>query len=1138
VVVCPSCGVDVPEGARFCPSCGFALVTVNLEERRIVTVLFADIVGFTALAEHRDPERVKRLVDAAFERLVADVEVFGGRVDKLLGDAVVAMFGAPIAHEDDAERAVRAGLQMHETLRAFACERPNDAADMQLRVGINTGEVLVGTLLGTDYTAMGDVVNMASRLQSLASPGAVLVGDATRELCSEAIRFEAVAPVQLRGREQIETMWLAVGTEAPAGNRRRRREVPFIGRVVERTLLDAVTRHVGAGRGAVVSIVGEAGIGKSRLVDEIVAEFTASAPNVAVFDGACAPYGEANVWWPLASAIGGRFGIRSGASADDVRASALAKIGSIPGVHVESPEVRRQIEALLHMLGHPSELDRLDAAGARDALFDTVIAMLRRRAAVGPIVLWIDDLQWSHGPLRDLLEVIARSLTDCPMLVITAHRPGHDLEWPPAVERAFSVQLPLGPLDQHESAVLVGEIVGTSSTPDLVQRLYERSGGNPLFLSELALLATSGDADGQELPGSLRALIAARLDQLTPAGRAIIDNAAVLGTESFVGALEEFAEALGQRFDHADLDELVADGLLEIEGTWWRFRSDVVREVAYQTLTKQARAQRHAGVATVMAGHPKSPVEGRAHHAATAAELLAELGSVPGVPRAIRTQAIELLGEAVDTSYAVGAFRRGVTFSRRALALVGDDQQARVPMLVRHATGLVELRTLDEARAVLAELLELATQEADPVAEGEAWRLMGSVDQLEGDLVNAREKLGRAVEIFRGLDDDAHLALALRARGFAEVLGGSLPEAGWYLGEADGIYERLGDIRGRAWVEQNKAWVAFLSGDTAAAERQLDHCIGAFEEIGDQLGANLARGLLAFVRYFERRFDEAEALAQEVAVEARRWGDDWGYAMMQVLGANLRLWTGRLAESAQFAERALTLFRKLGDRFGIIQAMAPLNRARVALGRVADAERGVEEVLALSDAFGGLAFPTIAASGVEMHLGNGERAVELARQSVERMESTGVDVDESKVILALGLCQADQAEDGLATLLDVDVAVSPFALAARAVANAMLGEDAAAMADADAADAIAGISYFDRTLAAVAGAAAATRSGTADCEERMERMAALAETCGDVVMAALARTVAHRLGTADVADPPALGTGWRTVAERITGPPR
>ena len=1100
-----------------------------------MTVLFADLVGFTTLAEHRDPEQVKRLVDSAFVRLVADVEAFGGRVDKLLGDAIVVMFGAPIAHEDDAERAVRAALQMQATLAAFAAEQRDDM-EMALRVGINTGEVLVGTVARTDYTAMGDVVNTASRLQGLAPPGAVVVGDATRVLCSDALRFEPLAPAQLRGRDQVETVWLAVGAEAPAGARRRRTEVPFVGRIVERTILDAVTRHVAAGRGAVVSLVGEPGIGKSRLVDEVIAEFNAISDNVAVFEGACAPYGEANVWWPLASAIAGRFGISAGTAPEDIRRVALAKVVSIPGLHAESPDVRREIEVLLHVLGHPSELDKLDAAGQRDALVDAVVTMLRRRTMVGPVVLWIDDLQWSHAPLRQLLEMIARSVADLPLLVITAHRTGADLEWPPAIERSFILQLPLGPLDHQESALLVGEIVDKRSTPDLVDQLYDRSGGNPLVLSELALLAARDDCDDAQLPGSLRALISSRLDQLSPGCRAIIDNAAVLGTESSVMALEHFADAMHQVFDRADLDELVADGLLEIDGAWWRFRSDVVREVAYQTLTKQSRAQRHAGVASVMAGEAKTPIEALAHHAATAAELVAELGHVPGVNPGIRQRAVEWLGQAADASYAVGAFRRGVTFSRRALGLVGDDPDQRRPILLRHAVGLVELRACDDVRPVLAELLDSAVLAGDRVSEGEAWRLLGSVDQLEGDLVDARVKLGRAVEIFRELDDDAHLAAALRARGFAEVLGGSLPDARWYLGEADGVYARLGDERGRAWVEQNRAWVAFLSGDNEAAERQLDHSILTFEQLGDQLGANLARGLLAFVRYFERRFDDAEALAQEVAVEARRWGDEWGYSMMQVLGANLRLWTGRLAEAAQYAERALVGFRRLGDRFGILQAMSPLNRARVALGRSADADRGVEEVLALSEAFGSLAFASVAAAGVEMHLGNGARAVELARQSVERMDHTGSELDETRVVLAMALCQTDRAEEALAELLAVKVDRSPFALAVRATAHAMLGDDAAALADADAAESMYGRSYFDGVLAGVVASAAAARSGAPDALARATRVAALAEQCGDVVMGAFARAVALRTTGAAVADAPALASGWATVVDRITEP--
>ena len=228
--VCASCAQPIPTGARFCPNCGVATsgVLVAPEERRIVTVLFADLVGYTSLAEHRDPEQVKRLIEACFERLVADIEEFGGRVDKLLGDGIVALFGAPVAHEDDAERAVRAGLRMQRTLGRFASEQ-EDGSRIEMRVGINTGEVLVGTLAGSDYTAMGDVVNTAARLQALAPPGGVLIGSATASLCSSSIGTEPFGITQIRGRDRVEESWLVTGALA-AGARPVRWDVPFVGR--------------------------------------------------------------------------------------------------------------------------------------------------------------------------------------------------------------------------------------------------------------------------------------------------------------------------------------------------------------------------------------------------------------------------------------------------------------------------------------------------------------------------------------------------------------------------------------------------------------------------------------------------------------------------------------------------------------------------------------------------------------------------------------------------------------------------------------------------------------------------------------------------------------------------------------------
>ena len=297
MTLCPACGASAPAGARFCPSCGTPVAGAQPEERRIVTVLFGDLVGFTSVAERLDPEQVKRLIDSCFEGLVAVVAEFGGRVDKLMGDAILALFGAPVTHEDDPERAVRAALRMQEVIR-------EQGGDLQMRIGINTGEVLVGTLAGTDYTAMGDVVNTAARLQSAAPPGGVLVGESTHGPTSHTFQFEQFGTVQPKGREQSVEAWLAVAATAPPGTRRRRRrDVPFVGRVEEMGVITSALRLSAAhGRTLLVHAGGETGVGKSRLLDQVVRHLS-DMGDVEVLEGSCVPYGESNVWWPIAHAL-------------------------------------------------------------------------------------------------------------------------------------------------------------------------------------------------------------------------------------------------------------------------------------------------------------------------------------------------------------------------------------------------------------------------------------------------------------------------------------------------------------------------------------------------------------------------------------------------------------------------------------------------------------------------------------------------------------------------------------------------------------------------------------------------------------------------------------------------------------------
>ncbi|MEA3185424.1 MAG: hypothetical protein QOJ74_1901, partial [Ilumatobacteraceae bacterium] len=578
-MLCPSCASEIPAAARFCSSCGYAVNTSRTEERRITTVLFADLVGFTALAEHRDPETVKRLVDSCFQLLIDDITAFGGRVDKILGDGILALFGAPVAHEDDAERAVRAALRMQATLAHFvATSGLAGSAGIRMRVGINTGEVLVGTVAGTEYTAMGDVVNTASRLQVAAPPGRILVGNTTYALASQAIHFEPAGELEARGREQNIKAWLAVEATAPPGSRSRRgRNGPLVGREPECTIgraaLDLVSS---ANRCVLLAISGENGVGKSRLADELI-DYLHSSVDAAVVEGACVPYGEANVWFPIANALSRDLDLDQTLPVDDIRAVARKRAVRLLS-NVDDAEIERMVDVFVHHLGHPSPIDKLEAPAARSAIHRAVSRVLELRSQERPIVLSINDLHWADPALIGLLEHLVTSLSRHRFALITAMRPGSDVAWPPHNERATVVSLNLQPLGQAATEELAAQLLGDQCADSkLLTALYERSGGNPLFLHELAALAAAGGGI-RELPNSLRALIIARLDQLTPDQRQIIENAATLGTSGAIASLQTFAEEMGQQFDPANIRELDDLGLLEVRGRRWEFRSDSVRD--------------------------------------------------------------------------------------------------------------------------------------------------------------------------------------------------------------------------------------------------------------------------------------------------------------------------------------------------------------------------------------------------------------------------------------------------------------------------------------------------------------------------------------------------------------------------------
>ena len=1144
---CSSCGSLLTDDARFCAACGHPVSHIA-EQRRIVTVLFADLVGFTTLAERMDPEQVKRLIEVCVERLGHDIESFGGRIDKVLGDGVLALFGAPVAHEDDPERAVRCALQMHHTLAATLEQTAfgGDLDHLQMRIGINTGEVLVGTI-GAEYTAMGDVVNTAARLQGLAPPGRVLVAEATRLATTHAIDYESAGTVLPRGREHGVDAWLAIRPIAPPGARWSQLDVSLVGREHELALARSMFELVGAQqRGALLSIVADSGVGKTRLLDEFAAVFGAVFAETGgghTLRGWCLPYGEANHWWPIGVALAHGLEVEPSDPADTLR-SAVAELFEARWPGVDPPAAATAGEVLVHLCGLPSRIDQLEAATARSTIQQSIARILTAIGDGRAVLLAIDDLHWASTPVVELVNYLVGIVGRMALIVMTAHRPDTELVWPPPISHAVAITLHLDALDEAASAALVQQLIGEDSeatrTARLATAIYERSGGNPLFIQEMTALAASGESV-YELPATLRTLIGARLDQLSPAQRQMLENAATLGLSGTVRGLQRFAAALRHPYSYSALLDLAERGLLEIGAGRWRFRSDSIRDATYQTMTKSARAKRHADITASLRrmseGSDEISADDITYHAAAAAELLHELGHVDGVDPGIVEQAATLLAESAERAVNQGTLRAAVQHSTRALGLIASHpsrsaQRNRV-LLVR-ANALLELRHFAAALADVDVVLGDLAGDAGVATEAEALRILGAIHHAEGRQDQARVALGRSVELLRGAGLTAPLARSLRSRGYIELFNGSLPEAEWFFGEADSLYVELGDAAGRAWIEQHRALAAFLSGDLATAQRRLGRVTDQMEALGDRNGVGWARGLLAFVAFYRRDFAEAAALAGQVREGAAERGDEWAAAMMLTLDAHLDLWNGQLARAGERADAARQRFRRLGDPMGLLQAASVLVRVQVARGQFDDAHGAGQELLALADTSPLGAFALVSAANASLHGGNHTTAISLAERARERMRVADIVSIEPTLVEVLAQIQGgqlDAAAQAFATVDGSDAERTALAGALLATLHDSTTAEHRGAAEERSAQAwaITTASYFERILAGMVRAAVLQRTDAAAAAAVLGQAAELAARSDDVIAAALVAGLSERLGHGGEEHAGDVPSGWLGV---------
>lgn len=1099
------------------------------DERRLVTVVFADVVGFTTMGEDLDPEQLKNLVATCFERLAADVTKHGGRVDKIMGDELVAMFGAPLAYGDDAERAVRAALQMIETASV-------GPAALELRVGVNTGEALVGQIRPGEYTAMGDVVNVGSRLKGLADPGTVVVGPMTYEATRNAVSYEPLGQLETRGRRASVSAWKAVGVVAPPGAASSRPRAPLVGRDHELALLKSALAAAAARRRAqLVVLLGEAGVGKTRLASEL-AEYARQSHDAVVLEGRCVPYGEANPWWPVAEALRDALGVRANDSADESGAKAALKLSSALDLPADHPEVKRLADGLAHLMGDEDSLKDVDPARARDEGRRALRGLLAGLTRDRPALVVLSELHWADPLLLDQLGKL-EGLHDLPLVLVATARPELTDRWQPPFANHDAILLHLGPLSADDARTLASALVTEAHDPAVVELLAERSGGNAFFLEELAALFKENEEGAPtkvDLPATLRGILAARLDSLTAQERGLLEDAAVVGRSGELDALVALAEARHDSTARQVAESLASRDLIELDGSMWSFRSNLLQEVAYETLTKAERARRHARLAAWLTEHrcrlgrEDEELEHVAHHWSVAAQLARGLGTVPGLPEDLNDRAREWLERSMIRARQRELHLSGLNLVEHARELldpsdVDGDHRTRL----YRASARAAVRDLQGAREDVEAVIHAAEERAAaPEHLARALTILGDIEQKESKFAKSLETLSKALEVWEPIGDRAQQAEALRLRGMTLVLEGRPAEAEDDIHAALAAFRQVGDRRGEAWALQALAWAAFSTGHAQACERRLDKSEEAFTEIGDWGGLGWVFGLRAWLRYQQGDLDTAENLANAVVPEARELGDDWGLGMVVMLQAAIRLWKGDPLGAIPIGEEAREIFRKLEDPINEMRSMSPLSRALVAAGRHVEAQAMFEEAWARARRTGyasGDVYAALMDGTAAVHVGDAERALRAAAVATEHLDDPVDEVGEPERLVLAGAAalmagNADAACERLEEAAGRSDHVRANTAAWLALARVASGAEPAPAEPAHPG------TYFDRIVVLMA-------TGLAGEARDLDVAVEVADGTGDVVMQAVAR-LGRAVGL-EAASDPAAHAAWIEARSRF-----
>ncbi|MDP9342371.1 MAG: AAA family ATPase [Actinomycetota bacterium] len=938
---CPNCGRESPADFAFCPHCAAPLgepEPAGGEVRKTVTVLFADVTGSTSLGERLDPESMRRVMGRYFNEMRAVLERHGGTVEKFIGDAVMAVFGVPVVHEDDALRAVRAAAEMRDALRLLNKELERDfGTQIAARIGVNTGEVVAAQGARAEHLVTGDAVNVAARLEQAAAPGDVLIGETTHRLVRDAVEAEPVEPLALKGKAEPVAAHRLVLVHPLAAGLARRMDSPMVGRDRQlRQLGEAFESAVEDRACYLFTVLGSAGVGKSRLIQEFLGSVSEEAT---VLRGRCLSYGEGITFWPVAEAIA------QAARVDEIHGpdEAGSRLLSLLEPEDEAPLVA---DRLLQVLGLG------DSSAPTQEMFWAVRRLFESMARRRPLAVVVDDIHWAEPTLLDLIEHIADWTRDAPILLVCPARP-ELLDTRPGWGggKLNATTILLEPLSAEESDTLVTNLLGQADLAEEARaRITEAAEGNPLFVEQmLAMLIddgllvrredgrwrTSGDLSLVAVPPSVQALLAARLDRLGSEERDVIGRAAVEGKEFHAAAVEALLPE-GARSRASELlrglvrRELIRPSRGSFPGQEaYRFRHQLIRDAAYEAVPKGERADLHrrfAGWLEVMAGDRAQEYEEFVgYHLEQAHRFRSELGPVVGDDLEVARRAGTLLAAAGHRAEGRGDALAARNLLGRAIALLTPPDPVRVRALINLNRALFVSSEFAEAGKMLEEAVDearaLPDRRLEIRAELERWQLRSQADP-EFSVQDAEAFARRAVIELEELGDDEGLAHA-----WLLVSNGPWIRAQWSrmrepLGRAIEYARRAGDLQLERWLE---GWrmTTLLWGETPA-EDALPVVREWLERSKDSLvGEATARRIMAGFLALIGEFDEARGHLERAREISRDVGQTISLATLGFHYGPLELLAGDPVAAERELRPGVEELKRIGER-GWLSSLAPI----------------------------------------------------------------------------------------------------------------------------------------------------------------------------------------------------------------------